>query len=141
MISSFPWRNRKYFLVFEYPGTNFTIDHFKDGLSLYLSFTSHKHFERLVSFACLLSLRDFLWIKYCFFKFSLAIPRHTLFGLTVVQAMYYFIISLAWQLPSIGQSFFLQLHWFFDVSFSLVTFLSLVRMSLMVTLIWIKVNC
>ena len=46
MISSFSWRHSKYFLViFEYPGADLTIDPFKDGVSLYLSFTS-AHFSR-----------------------------------------------------------------------------------------------
>ena len=36
-------------MIFEYPGTDFTIDHFKDDISLYLSFTSHTYFERVMS--------------------------------------------------------------------------------------------
>ena len=105
-------------MIFEYPGTDFTIDHFKDGVSLYLYFTSYTYFERVVSFLFSLFLND------VFLKFPSALPRYILSGLTVIQARHLYIISLVWQLPSRGQSFlFLQLHCSLGFIFSLVTFL------------------
>ena len=35
-------------MTFECPGTNFTIDHFKDGFSLYLSFTCTENLSSIV---------------------------------------------------------------------------------------------
>ena len=50
-------------MIFEYPGTDFTIDHFKDSVSLYLSFTSHTYFDRVVSFAFSLFLNAVLKVS------------------------------------------------------------------------------
>ena len=111
-------------MIFEYLGTDFMIDYFNGDISLYLSFTSHTYFKRVVSFAFSLFLNDVLWLSYLFLKFPSAFPRYILSGLTVVEAMHLYIISLVWQLPSSGQLFlFLRLHWFLGVFISLVTFL------------------
>ena len=72
------------------------IDHFKDRVSLYFSFTSHTFFQKVMSFSFFLLLNDALILQYCFLKFSSAVPRCTLSGLTVVQAMRLYIISLVW---------------------------------------------
>ena len=109
-------------MIFEYPGTDFMIDHFKDGVSWYLSFTSHTYFERVVSFAFSLFLNVVLWLYYLFLKFASAVPRYILSGLTVVETMHLYIISTCLAVTiKWGQSFpFLQLHWSLGAIFSLV---------------------
>ena len=107
MISSFLWRPSKHFLViFEYCWTDFTIYQYKDGVSLYMSFTSNQFFKRAVSYAFFLLLNDVLWLWYRFLRFPSAVHRYTLSGLTVAEAIHLYIISLAWQLPCSGQKFF-----------------------------------
>ena len=125
MISSFSWRHSNHLLVIlSYPGTDYTIDHFKDVVFLYLSFISYTYFEWVMSFAFFLLLNDVSWLYYHFLKFASAFFWYTLSRWTVVEAMHLCIISLVWQLPSIRKLFlFLYciglLMLFFDVTFLL----------------------
>ena len=115
--------SQHFLVVFKYPGADFTINLFKEGVSLYFSFSTHTYFKMVVSFAFFWLLNDVLCLLVLLYKFSLGAPGYTLPGLTVFEAMCLRITSL-WQLPSSGQSFlFLQLHWSFGVIFSSVTFL------------------
>ena len=52
LIWNLSWRHSKHlFEIFEYPGTDFTTDHFKEGISLYLSLISYTYLERVVLLA------------------------------------------------------------------------------------------
>ena len=109
--------------MFEYTRAGFMIDHFKDVVSLYWSFTSHANSEKVTSFIFPCCQTMPCHYGMAILKFASANPRYTLPGLMVVEAMNLYMISLVWHLTSIGQSLlFLQLHWSFAVIFSLITF-------------------
>ena len=50
--------------IFEYEGTDFTIDHFKVGISLYSFWISQIYIDNVVSFEYRLCLNEFVWLLY-----------------------------------------------------------------------------
>ena len=66
---------KHFFDIFRYDGTDFTIDHFKVGISLYFSLMSQIYLDNVVSFEYRLCLNDFMWLLYLFLKHPSAVPR------------------------------------------------------------------
>ena len=85
--------------MFEYDGTDFRIDHFKVGISLYSFLISQIYLDNVVSFEC---LNKFVWLLYLFLKSPSAVPRYVSSGFIDVDGTHLSTMSCARHCPFNG---------------------------------------